>query len=197
MLSTITVLGLILAKVSVKNKSQGKFLEELFTLLPSIRGRMNFCNFARYSKFNESTFRRNYSKFFDWLEFNYTIIQLGISTPEAVVIAAIDASFISKSGKKTFGLDRFWSGCANATKKGLEISVLALIQVSTGMAWTLDVAQTPAGLSSKEGQNGQYTRIDFYMIMVPKNRTDVLVNFVHSKKNICYAKKQKKIHCQI
>ena len=163
MLSTITVLGLIFANVGVKNKSQRTFIEELFSLLPTIRGRFNFCNLARYSKFNEVTFRRNFSKAFDWVAFNYAMIQLNISSPSSVLIAAVDASFISKAGKKTFGFGKFWSGCAGKAKKGLEVTALALIEVSSGMAWTLDVCQTPAGLSVKEGKSGKYTRIDYYI----------------------------------
>lgn len=162
MLSTIAVLGLIFAKVSVKNKSQRNFLEALFSLLPAIRGRFNFCNMARYSDYNELSFRRNFSKCFDWVSFNYAMIELGMLHPDAVLIAAVDASFISKSGKKTFGLDKFWSGSGNRVQKGLEITALALIEVSTCMAWTLDVCQTPAGLSSKSG-DGIYTRIDYYI----------------------------------
>ncbi len=162
-MSIITILGLIFKKTSVKNKSQRKFIEELFDLLPSMRGRFNFCNFERYSKYNEVTFRRNFSKFFDWLRFNFAIIQLGLSSPVSILVAAVDASFVSKAGKKTFGLDKFWSGCASVTKKGLEISTLALIEVSSGMAWTLDVTQTPPGLSAKEAGQNKYTRINFYI----------------------------------
>ena len=162
-MNTLTVLGLIFVKVSVKNKSQRKFLKELFTLLPSIRGRFNFCNLERYSLYGEQTFRRNFSKYFDWLRFNYAMIQLGLSNPVSICIAAVDASFISKSGKKTFGLDKFWSGCANITKKGLEISVLCLIEITTGQAWALDVTQTPADLSATEGENENYTRVNFYI----------------------------------
>lgn len=162
-MSIITILGLIFKKVTVKNKSQRRFLEELFDLLPSIRGRFNFCNFARFSIFNEVTFRRNFSKFFDWLNFNFAVIQLGLKSPTSICIAAVDASFISKAGKKTFGLDKFWSGCANATKKGLEISTLALIEVSSSIAWVLDVTQTPSGLSTKEEGEDKYTRINFYI----------------------------------
>ena len=123
MLSTITVLGLIFVKVSVKNKSQREFLEELFTLLPSIRGRFNFCNLGRYSKYNEQTFRRNFSNYFDWLKFNFAMIQLGLSSPTSNCVAAVDASFISKAGKKTFGLDKFWSGCANIAKRDSKLAL--------------------------------------------------------------------------
>jgi len=178
MLSTIGVLGLIFAKISIANKSQRTFLEELFTLLPSMRGRFNFCNLARYSTYNEVTFRRHYSKCFNWLDFNYTMIQLALECTKSQVIVAIDASFISKAGKKTFGIDRFWSGCANATKRGLEISTLALIEVATRTAWTLDVTQTPAGLSGKEGQAGNYTRINFYI--------EQILDCLHLLENVVY-----------
>jgi hypothetical protein len=95
------------------------------------------------------------------LSFNATLIKSAQVGSQGAVIAAIDCSFISKSGKKTFGLDKFWSGCANVSKKGLEISVLALIDVTTAAAWTLDVTQTPAQLK-KDGA-AIYTRIDFYL----------------------------------
>lgn len=163
MLSTITILGHIFGKVPVKNKSQRTFLEELFSILPAIMGKFNFSNLARYSRFNEVSFRRNFCKYFDWVAFNHNLIQLSLTGPESVLIAAIDASFIKKSGKKTFGRDKFWSGCANKAKRGLEISTLALIEVSSGAAWTLDVCQTPAGLSPKEGHGSKYTRIDYYI----------------------------------
>lgn len=189
MISTIIVLGYILAKVSVKNKSQQDFIVELFSVLPLMRGRMNFCNMARYSKLNEVSFRRNFSKYFDWLSFNYELIRLGLSSPSSECIGAVDASFISKSGKKTFGLGKFWSGVANTTLKGLEISVLALIEVSTGMAWTLDVSQTPPNLSSKEGSEDSYTRIDYYIEQL-LDCTKYLTNVLYMVADGYYAKQK-------
>lgn len=157
------ILGSIFARISVTDKWQQDFLVEMFELIFSIQGRINFENLARYSSLNECTFRRNFSKFFEWLDFNLQLMYLGGLRFSNPVIAAIDCSFISKAGKATFGLDKFWSGVANRNKKGLEISLLALIDVISATAWSLDVTQTPAGLSSKEGQREEYTRIDFYL----------------------------------
>ena len=84
-------------------------------------------------------------------------------SPQPHLIAAIDASFITKSGKHTFGLDKFWSGCIGKTQKGLEISALGLINVSTGKSWILDVCQTPSGLANKEDKASNYSRIDVYI----------------------------------
>ena len=155
------LLGTIFASLGITNKPQVKFFTELFELLFSIQGRVNFENLSRYSQYDESTFRRRFSAFFDWLGFNQSIIDSAKVGSCGRVVCAIDCSFISKSGKKTFGLDNFWSGCAQATKKGLEISVLALIDVASAMAWTLDVTQTPPQLGTKN--EAAYTRINFYI----------------------------------
>lgn len=156
-------LGSIFEKIEVKDKWQRIFLIELFELIFSIQGRLNYCNLSRFSKFNECTFRRNFKKFFDWLSFNLHIMYLCGLDFANPVIAAIDCSYIPKAGKKTFGLDKFWSGVAGRNKKGLEISLLSLIDVKSAKAWALSVVQTPAKLSAKEGSNKEYTRIDFYI----------------------------------
>lgn len=166
MLSISETLETIFARFTGLAKPQRKFLTELFELVPCIRGRLNFTNMARYSDYNEVTFRRHFSKFFDWLKFNYLIIYIACLSkrpPNSVVIGVIDCSYISKSGKSTFGLDKFWSGVAKRAKKGLEISLVGVIDVATKKAWSLDVRQTPANLSAKEGSAQEYTRVDFYL----------------------------------
>ena len=59
-------------------------------------------------------------------------------------VGGMDCSFIPKSGKKTYGLDWFYNGSASRTEKGLEISVIAIIDVETHQCYTLSVQQTPA-----------------------------------------------------
>ncbi len=165
MTSIKKTLDTIFAKISVRHKWQLIFLLELFEVIFSIQGRVNFSNLARYSKYNECTFRRNFKKFFDWVGINLQIMELAgfrfsNSNP---VIAAIDCSFISKAGKKTWGLDHFFSGAANRTLRGLEISLLSLIDVCSKKAWALDVVQTPPQLLAREGEASQYSRINFYI----------------------------------
>ena len=99
------ILASIFVRIDVKHKWQKDFLLELFGLIYSIQGRINFENLARYSALNECTFRRNFSKFFEWLDFNLQLMYLGGLSFSNPVIAAIDCSFICKAGKATFGLD--------------------------------------------------------------------------------------------
>lgn len=152
-----TILTPILLNISQTDKWQRDFLVELFKTLFSRQGRFNFENLTRYSKYNELTHRRQFSKYLDWFSLNKFFVDFN----SGIHIGVIDCSFISKSGKKTFGIDKFWSGVASQAKYGLEISVLACINVTTGKATFLDATQTPSRLSKKEG--AKYSRTDFYL----------------------------------
>jgi len=185
-MSTTRALEQIFDKLTGTTKWQLDFFIEIFNLIYSIQGRVNFKNLTRYSNLNETTFRRNFQKFFDWLDFNYQLILLSGVDMQAEVIAAFDCSFIPKAGSKTFGIDRFWSGCMNRAVKGLELSLVCLIDVGAKKAWALDGAQTPSGLSKKETDESK-TRIDFYLDQLERCK-DKLLNIKHFVADGFYAK---------
>ena len=160
---TQKVLECIFDKMTEVGKCQRKFLQEIFILIFSIQGRLTFINMSRYSHLNESTIRRHYTKFFDWMKFNLLLMQQGGLVLSASVIGAMDCSYVPKAGKHTYGLDRFWSGVAGRAKQGLEVSLLALIDTLSGSTWSLYAEQTPAGFSQSEGGQDEYTRLDAYL----------------------------------
>ncbi|MEE4377748.1 MAG: hypothetical protein V2J55_09595 [Candidatus Competibacteraceae bacterium] len=51
----------------------------------------------------------------------------------------MDASFIGKNGRDTYGLDQFWNGCAARAERGLEISVLGWLDVTANQTYSLNV----------------------------------------------------------
>ena len=53
-----------------------------------------------------------------------------------LIAIAIDPCFIPKAGKKTPGVDWFWSGCAGATKHSLEILGLSVVDADA-KGWIL------------------------------------------------------------
>ena len=63
----------------------------------------------------------------------------------------IDASFVPKSGKKTYGLDRFWNGRPGRSEKGLDISALAWLDITANCAYLDNV--TLANLPSAAEQD--------------------------------------------
>jgi DDE superfamily endonuclease len=104
-------------------------------------GKANFTNLSRYGDYSERTYRRQYQKSFDFIPFHAQTIAAAIA-PEREQIAAIDCSFISKSGKQTWGVDNFYNGSISKSQKGLEISVISVIDVSAHQGYTLSVKQT-------------------------------------------------------
>ena len=131
----------ILARCNGISKPQRKFLLTLFTTILIARGKINFRNLSRYSDVSEETYSRHFAKPFDFVAFNREVINAAIGT-ESERIIAFDPSFVSKSGKKTYGLDYFWNGCHNRTEKGLEISSVAIVDIEENTGFALSVRQT-------------------------------------------------------
>ena len=159
------VLPCIFAKMNTifnitPGKRQRQFLQELFRVVFAVQGRLTFTNMARFSSLHEHTFRRHFAKAFDWVAFNLVVVHLR-RHPNERLIGVFDTSFLPKSGKKTYGLDKFFSSAAKAVRTGLEVSLLGVIAVSSRRAVGLDATQTPPGLSVEE--TASYSRIDFYL----------------------------------
>ncbi len=76
----------------------------------------------------------------------------------------MDCSFISKSGKQTYGLDKFYNSKQGKAEKGLEISTLAIVDVDYSSAYNLSTRQTP--VSSKQDE----TRVDQYLAHLQEDR---------------------------
>ncbi len=104
-------------------KPQRQFIIILFTTLMCFRGKANFRNLSRYSDYNEKTYSRWFTPLcsvtasrrdFDFVEFN-NLSLAEISNNNNTLIAAVYCSFINKSGKQTYGLDKFYNG--NARQK--------------------------------------------------------------------------------
>ena len=104
-------------------------------------GKANFTNLSRYGEYSERTYRRQYQKSFDFIPFHAQTIAAVIEASREQ-IAAIDCSFISKSGKQTWGVDNFYNGSISKSQKGLEISVIAVVDVLAHQGYTLSVQQT-------------------------------------------------------
>jgi len=84
-----------------------------------------------------------------------------------VIVAAIDCSFINKSGKRTYGLDKFYNGKQGKAENGLEISTLAIVDVDYNTAYNLSTRQTPVKPINDE------TRIDQYIAHLKEDRASL------------------------
>jgi len=138
------------------NKPQRIFFIEIMLLFLSIPGRMNFYQFGRYGEFGEQRYRQQFEKPFNFMDFNKNIT---LTHGSGHFVIAFDPSYISKSGRKTPGIDKFWSGVAGVAKFGLEIGGIAAVDIDNKTAFHLEAIQTP---TYKDIENKGLTLLDWY-----------------------------------
>lgn len=130
----------IITKIGKTTKPTQKFISHILILFMGLRGKYNFINMARYGNYQEMTYRNQMEKPFDWAGFNTELIRESCSQE---LILAYDPSYLPKSGKKTLYVGHFWSGTAQAVKRGIEIGSLAVVDIVNATAFSLEAVQTP------------------------------------------------------
>lgn len=143
---------------------QRKFLTILFVTLMCFRGKANFRNLSRYSELDEKTYSRWFRRDFDFVDFNRRSLE-SVYTSGHELVAAIDCSFCEKSGKYTYGLDTFYNSKQSKAEVGLELSTLAIVDVTDNTAYTLSARQTP------KLENPEETRMDWYLQQLQQHRS--------------------------
>lgn len=139
------------------SKPRRRFLVTLFATIYVVCGKVNFTNLGRYSELSERTYRRHFDEPYAFMRLNQEAISLAIA-PTQFQVSAIDASFVPKSGKTTYGVDYFHNGKAGRSERGLEISMIAVVDVDSAIGYTLSVQQTPVIEKASER-----TRVDAYL----------------------------------
>jgi hypothetical protein len=157
----MTIVSDIVKQMPAVRQPQRKFLSVLFATILALRGRVTGRNLSRYCAYSQRTSARQFREPFDWPDFHQRVMTTALD-PRSALISAQDASFIPKSGKQPFGVGYFFNGCATRAEPGLEISTLAVVDVTRRCAFTLAVAQTPPGKAKgKKAQAEDETRLEF------------------------------------
>ena len=109
-----------LQQVNGIKKPQLKFLSTLFEVMWTVPHRIHFLNMGRFSSLSEQTFRLQFKKGFDFLGL---FISMLLCKDRKEMLLVFDPSFISKSGKHTYGLARYWNGKAQRQRKDWRLVV--------------------------------------------------------------------------
>lgn len=177
----------ILRSMSSVNRPQMLFMLSLFGVLSVFIGKATFRNMSRYTSHCEKTYSRWYRRAFDFLEFNTRLIEQEIPQGESL-IAAIDASFMKKSGKNTEGLGWFYNGSTAKAERGLEMSLIAVIDLKSNTAYGLDSQQTIDKVL-KKGKPKKHSRVDDYAKQVVRASKSMLaLNIRYITADSYYAK---------
>ena len=184
----MTVVTQILDRLSGVAKPQRKFLVTLFATMLVTRTRLNFLNLSRHSSVSEKTFRRQFRKEFAFASFNQSAIAHAVPS-ENTTLFAQDASFSQKSGKQTYGLDTFWNGCASKAEKGLEVSLISILDLQQNQSFALSAEQTPRQSEQKKHEKTA-TRMDFYLTHLTRTVAYFPESVTHGVFDGAYAKRK-------
>jgi len=162
----------ILDRMGGVSRPQKKLVCGLFLTILLLRGKVNFRNLSRYSDYHEKTYARHFRRDFAFASFNRAVLDEA-SAPTHTRIAAMDSSFVPKSGTETYGLALFYDSSHDQPAAGLEVSNLAVVDVTANTAYTLSARQTPAPAElratvqtlapSWETDAATVSRVDFYV----------------------------------
>lgn len=136
-----------------------------------IPGKVNFTRLSRYGGRTAKTFASNFKTSVDWMKVNMGIARESIGDGDDIAIA-IDPSFISKSGRLTYGIGRFWSGVAQRVKRGLEIMAIGAVSLSRHTCVMLGAVQSPGFRTL--GSEKDMSMLDWYISLVRSKAVELL-----------------------
>jgi hypothetical protein len=161
----------ILDRMGGVSRPQKKFVCGLFLTILLMRGKVNFRNLSRYSNYHEKTYSRHFRRDFAFAACNRAVLDAA-SPATHIRIAAMDSSFVPKSGTETYGVAMFYDSSHDQPASGLEVSNLAVVDVTANTAYTLSARQTPAppellatvqALAPTWETTATVSRVDFYV----------------------------------
>lgn len=151
-----------------------------------ILGKINFTRLPRYGGRTAKIFASNFKNSVDWMKVNMGIARENIGDGDDIAIA-IDPSFISKAGRLTYGIGRFWSGVAQRVKRGLEIMAIGAISLSKRTCVMLGAIPSP-NFKTFESEKDM-SMLDWYISLVRSKAdellhlTDIMVGDAFFSKN--------------
>ncbi len=152
------------------SKTFEKVFMDAMPLYMTIHGRVNFLQMGRYGRFSEQTYRNNFENDkFDWMAFNSYIADKVLTGQRRAI--AIDPSYIPKAGKKTPWIGYFWSGQAQAVKRGLEIMGIGLVDADNKDCIVLQAQQTPDTVTL---DNMYKNLIDWYVATIKSKKESLM-----------------------
>jgi len=108
-----------------------------------MHGRITMLGISRWTGRGGSyrTIQRFFMTPIDWEPLNWQLIKRFVLKDSGVILIAGDATTVTKSGKETFGLGRFFSSIYSRAVPGISFQVLSLIDVERACSWPVLLEQ--------------------------------------------------------
>jgi len=122
----------------------------IYGLLAS-SGRITMLGLSRWAEKGGSyrTIQRFYSTHLPWAALHWKYFQSCFLESDDEYIAAGDESIVSKAGKQTYGLDRFFAGLQQRVIPGLSFFAFSLVNVREEHSYPIQIMQTIKSIEEK------------------------------------------------
>ena len=106
-------------------------------------GRITMLSISRWARKGGSyrTIQRFFQENIPWMSLNWAIAKASLEKSEGAIIIAGDATTVTKSGKKTYGIGRFFSSIYSRAVPGIAFQTLSLLDVEKKISWPVLVEQ--------------------------------------------------------
>jgi len=133
----LTLLSSHLDRTTAKQLSI--IVESMFTMT----GRITMLGMSRWTEKGGSyrTIQRFFNKNIAWLSLNWGLIQVALEKDKGVILIAGDATVVTKSGKATYALGKFYSSIYGRSVPSLSFQCLSLTSVNTRKSWPIMMEQ--------------------------------------------------------
>ena len=103
-----------------------------------MNGRITMLGISRWTDKGGSyrTVQRFFNSVIDWKSLNFTLLRSKVKDTDVVILAG-DVTTVTKSGKLTFGLGKFFSSIYSKPVKGIAFQCLSVINVTNKKSWPL------------------------------------------------------------
>jgi len=126
------------------SKATVRQMSRVILAMLAMTGRVTMLGLSRWAEAGGSyrSIQRFYTTEIAWAQVFWQFFSQHLLRKEEVYILAGDESVISKAGKKTYGLDRFFSGLQQKVIPSVSFFVFSLVSVNQRRAYPVCVEQT-------------------------------------------------------
>jgi putative transposase len=141
------------------DKTALRQLNHIVLALLAMTGRVTMLGISRWTEKGGSyrTIQRFFNTMISWASVNWFFIRHHLLDPTDTILIGGDESVVTKAGKKTYGLDRFFSSLYGKPVPGLSFFSLSLISVKKRISYPVMMEQVLKAEEEKpdEKKSGQ------------------------------------------
>ena len=150
----LTLLDCLAPAVSAASLRQ---LSQIIGAILTMSGRVTMLGLSRWTDQGGSyrSIQRFFHKVIPWPQIFWAFFQRYLFNPEDVYLLVGDESVATKAGKKTYGLDRFFSSLYGKAIPGLSFFALSLVSTQERLSYPLMVEQRVRSEAEKAATKAQ------------------------------------------